>query len=547
MKKMTGFTLIEVMIGIGLASLVSLGGLYLMISSTKSVRRGSESYWTTEIRNEIFAAIKNDLAWAQSVAQADNLNLACLRTRTSCMTTLGNIDIYDAGGKLLAASLNPAAGFSSNGTICYGFDPVNGNNSCPFRTQIYWAPICESTSTCLNPEPFIHVSFIYRPKVGEGTQNLQTWGFDIIRPVQAATLSEVCQSMGGILDTTTQQCAAGSLNLLQCGTNRVPAGIAGSQVLCQPVLSQTCPVGQISNGFYSNGLISCVSATCLGGKMPAVPTDCQGQWSTCSGGLKTFTVVIRGANGGKACPVAEGASIACTKDVDCQGQWGTCVGGLQKYDISVPLSGAGAVCSNTAGATQVCTAPTPVPQDDLGCLWTAVTVNPPSASCTQVTANTGKAQIACTHTNVGTTLDCYSFHLTCGCVPNGVTIPAATPTPPPICTTVVSTTGGGFLTMGAAGDAAKNALVTSHSSDLDYTDLNTCFNQLVSTQNNMGNKSDAAKAGIDPSNFTSTSNFVKCSCLTDTSGPGTWMGGNPGNCVNCYFSQYTSCLIQRCN
>ncbi len=184
-----GFSLIEVMIAMGLASLLALTVFSLKTISDKGNSASTIYIQADAFRKQITNQLQNVTAWRNTLAH--NLTFDCLNGHTTCsaaasngppvppsdpnyysytnMTTgngpcVGNVcnggfDVYDANGTS-AVSLpyypftTLTAGFSSHGVACNQFSLTTPSANCPFRLILWWKAICDTTSVgnpCLSP------------------------------------------------------------------------------------------------------------------------------------------------------------------------------------------------------------------------------------------------------------------------------------------------------------------------------------------------------------------------------------------------------------
>ena len=123
---------------------------FMAISRTKQTTKEIQNEQSRDMVRQIEANIKdivrNDTAWAYSVAAFGNL--ACLRTGGgSCvgvkdvaisLRNQKNVNWYDPAG-------DATAGFSVNGLQCTGFNAGAGNPQCPFRVRLVWTAVVPQT------------------------------------------------------------------------------------------------------------------------------------------------------------------------------------------------------------------------------------------------------------------------------------------------------------------------------------------------------------------------------------------------------------------
>ena len=158
-KLTRGFTIIEVVIALGIISLLMLGTMTMTSSMLKVQSQSNLAFELDSTRRELVKLINNDSAWLNTVSDVQNSSscsspsstcnpLTCMLTPASC--------ISGSGGKILVIrdqSIAPGSIFydwqgskilTAQGTVCSSFvsPPTSGDSKCPYRFEISWLAQC---------------------------------------------------------------------------------------------------------------------------------------------------------------------------------------------------------------------------------------------------------------------------------------------------------------------------------------------------------------------------------------------------------------------
>ena len=162
--------MMEILIVLGLASLLT-GGIYALMSSpSKTFVNTTATFQANEFRKQIIVWIQNEKAWKNMVQDPGNTTLHCLRDHRDCrgqkgaFAVLDNRDKDGIKGNLIYDPRIPKVGFTPRGNICYKFEAVKGNSQCPFFLSLQWEALCPpGTEPCINPQVKITGDMIYKP------------------------------------------------------------------------------------------------------------------------------------------------------------------------------------------------------------------------------------------------------------------------------------------------------------------------------------------------------------------------------------------------
>lgn len=246
-----GSTLVIALVAVGVVSLLALAGTTWMMQLRSVGRR-----YMTKDAPRIFlmnmkGRLNNDVAWEQTrLASTNYASMNCLNDMTlnCCGTTNAPLAVFDQGGSVFYDGRGASTmGFNYSGDICSGFDPVNGNEECPFQAEIVWEAFNQGNSpNCKDAR--ITVSFRYAPKGEQVPFNSNAVeGRIFVRGTTEGTLAAHCASIGGRFDQTSNDCKMPG-TISQCGSGQFMIGYTSDgSPNCQPIsvsMSPPCYTGQ---------------------------------------------------------------------------------------------------------------------------------------------------------------------------------------------------------------------------------------------------------------------------------------------------------------
>ncbi len=369
-KNQKGFSLVEVMVSVGMMTIAGLSimGLSQLANQDSLQLRATRVALTA--RAQIEAALKNPASWRQSVAQ--NTSFACVNTSPGCNLSGSNAGYYDfvlygtgAGEKVTFDSTDTTTRYSIQGGACPA-GTASPDPQCPIKFMARWKPLCQ-TYPCLNPTLDIKVSLV--PEFGTNAPpfNPAKYEYATVRGVDDGSLQSACQILNGTYNVATGTCypknAGKSCVALGKPAQIVSSVAADGSITCAPLYTGQCnPTTQVMNNISASATAQCAAKV----QPPNCPTPCIGGWgacsATCGGGTQTYAIITPATNGGAACTSpAPGATQACNPNpcpVNCVGGWSACSqpcgGGTMTYSVTTPAANGGAVCSNNNGDSQVC-------------------------------------------------------------------------------------------------------------------------------------------------------------------------------------------------
>lgn len=243
-----GFSLIEVMVVIGVSSIVlGLAGSYYL-STFRSQNYFIEKGNVEILREKFIRVMQDDVAWERTIKDVTvngSSNFNCLVNQTDCIALNGVPSAFtpkSADDQLFMGAYNahnPAHGFTSAGLPCTSFTTsIAGSPSCPIRYTFTWTPLCPPApaTTCFKPQILINGTFVYNKGPGVVKLNQSALSFVIYRGfADEMALKKTCEDIiNGTYDATTKVCTLGYTNF-------------------------TCPAGTVVTGMI-NGVPQCTIA-----------------------------------------------------------------------------------------------------------------------------------------------------------------------------------------------------------------------------------------------------------------------------------------------
>jgi prepilin-type N-terminal cleavage/methylation domain-containing protein len=160
LKDQKGFSLMEIMIAVGLLGIVALGLTSLLSEMAKQQTGANIKSLLQSQKLKIEALVKDSKSWSNSIGHSTNngkTEYTCLRnppsgTCTGTVNTgtnyLNTISLVDTtGGTPWFNSSGAANGFTKNGTACTAWPSL----ACPIRWDITVTHTCQTVSPCLTP------------------------------------------------------------------------------------------------------------------------------------------------------------------------------------------------------------------------------------------------------------------------------------------------------------------------------------------------------------------------------------------------------------
>ncbi|MBT4761898.1 MAG: type II secretion system protein [Bdellovibrionaceae bacterium] len=280
-----GFSLMEVMVSIGIMSIVSLGVTSLLVKTNQEVKKANVKLLANSILVQVQSYVKNDRIWSSSRNNSGNANsngsnglnntqnsFYCLDNPGVCTKTAKHFVLYSSSGSLNSNLTSTATdpdlrGFDLNGLPCSSYDAVNGNDNCPFGLTLTFTPLCAGNSCSSNNSTAIRIdgSLKYKPNSSnlKMAMNESFLKFSLLRHPSAVesdvericeedfagnwldgichlNTQSICESLFGVWGgntCTSLQSSAGTCSSI----GGVWTGIGNGQSACViPALTDTC-------------------------------------------------------------------------------------------------------------------------------------------------------------------------------------------------------------------------------------------------------------------------------------------------------------------
>lgn len=472
MKKLfnsLGFSLVEIMVVLGIMGGISLGVAQLMKQSTTSANFVEAKTEENEITRQISLMIaKKDACTHTMLGRGVGDNVPTIKnnqgadvyavnglygngaiTITSMRLANSGATTIPADGRgtlFLEVTLNrrkvksAATDFTKRILIAVKLDPTSKIESCSITDE----DLVEQAKE----EMCIAFGGVWVPGT-PGVCNLMGCNVDNNNNVT----STLCLRTRGVMkigDTMTGALtvANGGINVTNTGINVAAGGVnvqaggvnvtagdvnlgTGGRVcingVCRDHTPRACEPGWVVTGIKADGTIDCAPAN-SGNK------SCIGAWSPCTaqcgGGTETFVIYQPQLPGGDPCTNASGDVRSCNTApcVNCQGSWSacssTCGPGTRTYNITQNAGPGGTACGNTAGATEAC--------NNGNCNYSCPNIasscrvmSPYNYSCTNGSQQTTCVGYQCTSwcpasSCTGVSMPTCTYYSTTSCTPVGV-------------------------------------------------------------------------------------------------------------------------------
>lgn len=263
LKNEKGFSLVEVLVAIGISGLVILGTSSIFVDSAKTEAGQARQLWIADRRMEFQGLIRSATSW--NTVLDNNPSMACIKTGTSCAAFSNLQPLKLTVDNIVLDGASNTTGMTNKGTFCNTFDSVNGNSSCPVGIRLNWVALCDDAN-CLHAQPKIIVKFQIK-EASATLQDLKSQDLVIFKDPKLESLNQVCAAMGGSLVGTV--CSIDSLASKCDPSNSKGLGATyplsfdnTGVVFCGKPDPGSCAASDVATGFDANGGISCTKA-CL--------------------------------------------------------------------------------------------------------------------------------------------------------------------------------------------------------------------------------------------------------------------------------------------
>lgn len=262
----SGFSITEILVALGVASVVSLAGAGLMSSSQQKLSRNEAKIVALELLQRTKTALNSPSDW-QATLDANASKLECLRNPSvECPRGAELIEVHNSGNTPLFGAnhslINEESGFSSHGKSCASFDAVDGNDNCPLRVEVRFRPLCPDSGECKNVDAHFEISVMSRTSDGGSLLGTTTALKDrVVKKNNALAYLETCESIPNA-QWVNGQCQLNFPRVACENQNEFVLGFDNDgNPICSALNVEACPSGQIFRGVASDGRAICEGCT----------------------------------------------------------------------------------------------------------------------------------------------------------------------------------------------------------------------------------------------------------------------------------------------
>ncbi len=159
-----GFTLLEVIIALGISSIVMVAAVDVSSSMFSFQSKTSAEQKIIGMKTAIFQNLVSSTSILNTINDTQNTGMICLRNHTDCTgaVTTSPMRIRDFNNNILFDSAATGAGFDQNGAVCSTFKKSVGSANCPFTYNVAWKPNCKAGNPCIDPPLHFSATFDYK-------------------------------------------------------------------------------------------------------------------------------------------------------------------------------------------------------------------------------------------------------------------------------------------------------------------------------------------------------------------------------------------------
>lgn len=302
LSRQKGLSLIEVVVAIGIFSIITLVTTQVMTSFSRIERLSESSSNIEEIRNLVLLHLNNENHWRETlmVNAANAAVFSCIRNATDCRGAGGEFQIFSSAVPpkrldfvTLTTGAEAGQGFNNKGA-CNQF---GASDMCPYKYTARWQAVCPQTQNlkiaggavnetmCRNPIIDVFVDLNFQPANPQNFPAFNTERFRvrISKSQIGSDPVKLCQMMsgamvGGVCNPATLTncvgvCASGDpVYVIGFNPNGTPICDCAPNVpvvACNPSGAQP---GQVLIGVDSSG-----SPNCAPGLIPVLQNS--GAWA----------------------------------------------------------------------------------------------------------------------------------------------------------------------------------------------------------------------------------------------------------------------------
>ncbi len=222
LRDLAGFNLVELIIVMGLSSILALGIMTIKNTLDKTAVSGNVTAQADSFRKEILNLLKDKVSWKYTLQH--NSTFDCVNNTTDCAAAANNgpnnqsfllyklsnaigacvgtgasavcnggFDVYMQNANLASPvnyysfASSTTAGFTQTGSPCSTFP----GSPCSLRMVLWWVPVCpndfpSTVAVCYAPAVHVKGYMLYLPTPGDDAHtmpfNPAGYGIDIILP-----------------------------------------------------------------------------------------------------------------------------------------------------------------------------------------------------------------------------------------------------------------------------------------------------------------------------------------------------------------------------
>lgn len=257
-----GVSLVVVLVATGVLAIgffAMTNGLYSVLSLKSTL---NSNFNISQYRANIISTLSTGNALSRTVAGNSVMSCVTPGAFSDCTAQKSSenpIRVVDANGNILTDPSQANLGFREDGTACNTFNSTTGNDSCPYRFDVSWRPICPGGGLpCVNPQSRFTGTLRYKPANQKSTIVNQTkYNFQIFPAKLDSTLEGSCKAINGTFDGNTGQCVLPMAGL--CPPNQVVVSVntTNNTKNCDYLIKNVCSAGQAIDFVDANGNVVC--------------------------------------------------------------------------------------------------------------------------------------------------------------------------------------------------------------------------------------------------------------------------------------------------
>lgn len=259
----SGMSLVSVLVALGMISIgfVAINKALLTSLVVKYTLNTDENI--SVFRSRIISSLANAATLDQIMQLSPGM--ACEVNRTDCAgmkSVASGVTVVGPDGSKLTDPGNAKFGFNRNGSTCTTYDAAAGDDTCPFRFDVTWKPICPPSGACTNPQNRFKGTFSFKGKNLEmNAIKMTKFNFDIIPSHYNNSLEDNCAAMKGTFNPVSGSCQLPLEGLCPAGQVVTSVDRTTNQKICGYLFQGVCAPGQKIQGVDALGNLTCVAIT----------------------------------------------------------------------------------------------------------------------------------------------------------------------------------------------------------------------------------------------------------------------------------------------